>query len=121
VTFVVRDKRRGTELHVAPRRYLTRAQEREMSGQPDLILQLAHHVRDEFRARSGGPVEVYADALASLNGRRPARLIDPSVDLSTVEDGVSKASWILPAPNEAPPHVHPPSRPAVPGARFAGR
>ena len=44
-----------------------------MSGQPDLILQLAHHIRDDFERRGQGPVEVRVDALVSLNGRaRPA-------------------------------------------------
>ena len=28
-----------------------------MSGQPDLILQLAHHIRDDFRARGHARVE----------------------------------------------------------------
>jgi len=109
VTYVVRNKR-GDEWLVSPRRYLTRLQEREMSGQPDLILQLAHHIRDEFRNRLGEPVEVRADALASLNGRRSAPLVDPTVDLATVEDGLGNASWILPAPVEPPPHLRPASQ-----------
>jgi len=109
VTYVVRNAR-GNEWFVSPRRYLTRVQEREMSGQPDLILQLAHHIRDEFGNRLREPVEVRADALASLNGRPLAPLVDPTVDLAKVEDGLGKASWILRAPADAPPHVHPPSQ-----------
>jgi vitamin K-dependent gamma-carboxylase len=107
IMFVVRNKRTGRSWHVAPRQYLTRLQEREMSGQPDLILQLAHHIRDDFERRGRGPVEVRVDALVSLNGRRIARLIDPDVDLTSVRDGIRRAGWILPIPDGPPPHIHP--------------
>ncbi len=107
VTFFVRNKRSGREWQVSPRRYLTSVQEREVSGQPDLILQLAHHVARDFEQRGLGPVEVRVDAQASLNGRPSAPLIDPTVDLTTIEDGVAQATWILPAPDQAPPHIRP--------------
>ena len=51
VTFIVRDPRDGRQWHVSPAKYLTRIQEREMAVQPDLILQLAHHIAREFEAR----------------------------------------------------------------------
>jgi hypothetical protein len=107
VTYVVKSKRTGRIWHVSPARYLTDIQSREMSGQPDLILDLAHHVRDDFERRGLGPVEVRVEALVSLNGRRLAPLIDPSVDLATVKDGIGRASWILPAPEAPPPHLRP--------------
>ena len=87
---------------VPPRHYLTRAQEREMSSQPDLILQMAQHIARDWERQGFQGVEVRVDALASLNGRPAARLIDPSVDLARVQDGVLPASWILPAPQGAP-------------------
>jgi hypothetical protein len=80
-------------------------QEAEMSSQPDLILQLAHHVRRDFDARGLGPVEVRAHTKVALNGRRAAPLIDPEVDLTRVQDGLASAEWILPAPSEPPPHT----------------
>lgn len=97
---------------VFPRDYLTEQQYREMAGQPDLILQLAHHIRDDFDARGLGPVQVYADSQVSLNGRAAQRMIDPTVDLAHVEDGLARAEWILPAP-EGPPPLHRPLRLAV--------
>jgi hypothetical protein len=107
VTFLVRSKVSGRIWQVSPERYLTRLQEREMSAQPDLILQLAQHIQRDFSTRGLGPVEVRVDAWASLNGRRMARLIDPEVDLTTVSDGLGRALWILPAPSEAPPPIRP--------------
>ena len=81
---------------------LTREQEMEFAGQPDLILQLAHHIADDLAARGYDDVEVRADAWVSLNGRPSARLIDPDVDLAAIDDGVGMASWILPAPSGPP-------------------
>jgi len=106
ITFVVRAPRAGRTFYVAPHQYLTRLQEREMSSQPDLILQLAHRIRDDYAARGVGPVEVRADTWVSLNGRAIHRLIDPNVDLSRIEDGLGKADWILPEPSEPPPKLH---------------
>ncbi|MFT3817279.1 MAG: HTTM domain-containing protein [Rubrivivax sp.] len=93
----------GTKVLVSPYRYLTKQQYREMAAQPDLILQLAHWIRDDFNAQGMGPVRVYADSLVSLNARPAARMIDPEVDLARIGDGVSRASWVLPGPTEPPP------------------
>jgi vitamin K-dependent gamma-carboxylase len=106
ITFVVRAPRTGRTYYVAPHQYLTRLQEREMSSQPDLILQLAHRIRDDYEAKGLGPIEVRADTWVSLNGRAIRRLIDPNVDLSRIEDGFGKADWILPEPSEPPPRLH---------------
>lgn len=92
----------GRERVVEPCDYLTDFQEAEMSGQPDLILQLAHHIAKHFQQRGHKRVEVRADAFASLNGRPLARLIDPDVDLARIDDGLARADWILPAPTTPP-------------------
>ncbi len=106
-TFVVRSRETGKVWHVSPRTYLNNLQESEMSSQPDLILQLAHHVREDFETRGYGPVEVYADSRVALNGRLSVPLVDQHVDLTTVEDGLSRADWVLPAPTAKPPHTRP--------------
>ncbi len=105
-TFLVREPS-GSEWQVSPRDYLTSRQEAEMSSQPDLILQLAHHIERDFAARGRGPVQVRVDSRVTLNGRRSVPLIDPSVDLTSVSDGVAPASWILPPPATSPPHTRP--------------
>src|SRR5690606_8670739 len=71
-TFIVRNKQTGAEWHVSPREYLNPQQEAEMSSQPDLILQLAHHIQEDLDRRGMGPVEVRADSRVTLNGRRRA-------------------------------------------------
>jgi hypothetical protein len=103
VQFRVTSEHTGRVYEVSPARYLTPLQEREMSSQPDLIAQLARHIRDDFAHRGRGRVQVHADAWASLNGRRARRLIDPKVDLAAVDDGLAPARWILPGPAEPAP------------------
>ena len=89
----------GREIHVNPKSYLTWRQLAEMSGQPGMIRQLAHHVADDYAPRLGQRPAVRVDALVSLNGRRPAPLIDPTVDL--VRLGADQP-WIRPAPAQPP-------------------
>jgi hypothetical protein len=105
VTYRVRWQGRERELLVSPSRYLTSYQERELSAQPDMILRLAHHIGQEYTAQGKRGVEVRADALASLNGRPAAQLIDPAVDLMQIQDGITPATWLLPAPTSAPPRL----------------
>lgn len=105
VSYRVRVDGEDRERRIAPSRYLNREQEMEFAGQPDLILQLAHRIRDDLEAAGHRDVEVRADAWVSLNGRRSARLIDPEADLAAVEDGVGRAAWILPAPQDPPIHL----------------
>lgn len=102
VTYVVRQRSTGREWHVTPRQYLTGVQERELSVQPDLILQLGRRIGDDFRAKGIGDVEVRADTLVSLNGRAAIPLVDASVDLLTLADGLAASGWIMRAPSGAP-------------------
>lgn len=107
ITYVVRSAQAGRTWYISPHRYLTDRQERELSTQPDLVLQLAHHVRDDFRRQGHDDVTVQVEALVSLNGRSAAPMIDPAIDLARVDDGLSKASWILPEPAGPPIHLRP--------------
>jgi vitamin K-dependent gamma-carboxylase len=107
ITYYVRIKDTGKQLQVTPRQYLEPRQEREMSGQPDLILQLAHHIANDFRDRGYGDVEVRAEALVSLNGRPAALMLDPRRDLTQVADRLSPKDWLLPAPDTKPVALQP--------------
>ena len=88
----------GKRLEVPARRYLTARQEREMGGQPDLILQLAHAIGRDLRARGYHGFRLHALTNVSLNGRPARPMIDPDVDLLEVRD-VGPRTWVLPAPD----------------------
>jgi hypothetical protein len=107
VTFIVREPATGRRWEVAPAQYVTRMQERDMAVQPDLILQLAHHIARDFAANGHPGVEVRADARASLNGRPAALLVDPGIDLAHEADGLGGKRWIRPAPAGPPPLLRP--------------
>lgn len=78
-----------------------------MSGQPDMIVQLGQHIGREYRGKGFAQAQVYVDALVSLNGRPMQRLIDPEVDLMTLQPGLTPARWILPAPTTPTPRLGP--------------
>lgn len=115
VTYLVHDDDTGRSFEAYPHTYLTPRQLREFATQPDMILALAHHVAADFRARGMRAPRVHADTWVSLNGRPKARLIDPSVDLTTVHDGFGRARWIAPEPTTLPHRFHAVASHAQPG------
>lgn len=74
----------------------------KMAGLPDMIIQFAHHLAEEKRREGYPAVEVRAEVLVSLNGRRPQLLIDPSVDLAKVRRSMWPARWIVPLTEPLP-------------------
>lgn len=105
VTFIARFTN-GKRLEVPPTKYVTPRQEREMAGQPDLILQLARHVAADLEARGYRDFTLHAETAVSLNGRAPHPMIDPEVDLRGVTD-VGARTWVLSEPPEPPPTLSP--------------
>ncbi|MEO6954540.1 MAG: HTTM domain-containing protein [Polyangia bacterium] len=87
---------------ISPSEYLTPTQRYQASTQPDLILAFAHLVADDFVRRGRGPVRVYAHTAVTWNGRRHAPIVDPTVDLVRLHDGLLPKPWILPAPTTEP-------------------
>ncbi|MRG96202.1 HTTM domain-containing protein [Polyangium spumosum] len=98
----VHDHETGRTIRVEPSRWLTPLQAKMMAQSPDMILELAHHVAAEH-ARRGKHVAVYADAWVTMNGRPSRRIIDPSVDLTTVQDSLRPKPWILPLDDGSAP------------------
>ncbi|HMN69026.1 MAG TPA: HTTM domain-containing protein [Bdellovibrionales bacterium] len=100
--FRVKDLATEETRFVSPSAYLLRHQEIEMSGSPDMILQFAHFLKQEMKAK-GRDVAVYADTYSSFNGRSGKPLIDPHVDLTKERESFRPKRWIEPAP-ETDPH-----------------
>ncbi|WP_116105774.1 HTTM domain-containing protein [Lewinella sp. IMCC34191] len=82
----------GERYNVTPRDILDARQYRKMVTHPDMILQYAHHIRDQYAE----PVAVYGHFRVRLNGRQRGPFIDPEVDLSTIEwRWLSRKPWVL--------------------------
>lgn len=92
--FHVKVKENGQEFTVQPQQFLTNIQARQMSFQPDMILQFAHYLRDYYLANGLGETEIRVEAYASVNGKGSALLIDPTVDLTKVKDSFGPKTWI---------------------------
>ncbi|MEM8953054.1 MAG: HTTM domain-containing protein [Verrucomicrobiota bacterium] len=67
-----------------------------MRYRPEMILQTAHWIADRVESEGYPRPTVNVVATAGLNGRPLSPLIDPRVDLATVERGLLPADWILP-------------------------
>lgn len=103
VTFRVADEAQGRHTEILNEQYLSDFQEKQMSIQPDFILQFAHHLAEEFRQKHGmkNPI-VTADAHVSLNGRISQQFIDPKINLAKQVSGFAPKTWILPFQNHQP-------------------
>ena len=80
--------------------FLTPFQEKQMSFQPDMILEYAHYLGDTFKKRGFNDVSVYADSYVTLNGRPSKRFIDPKVDLYKQKNDLKHKTWIIPIKDE---------------------
>lgn len=95
-TFYVKNAKTGREGSVINHRFLNEHQEKQMSMQPDLILQYAHFLKDHYEKKGMEDPSVRAEVWVTLNGRPAQLLIDPEVDLTTKTDGWTQKDWILP-------------------------
>lgn len=94
--FIVKDVATGAEEKIKPRKVLGSKQNRKMYTHPDMIIQYAHHLRDEYAAQ-GKEVEVYAHIKVKLNQRKYQPFIDETVDLAQEEWHFFRPSpWIIP-------------------------
>ncbi len=109
--FIVEDKATGARTTVHPRDRLNYWQVWKLAEDPEMVLQFAHHLRDEARAE-GRDVAVYVHMFVSLNGREQQMYVVPTVDLAQVERSFAHKDWIVPLVT--------PLRDAIP-SDFSGR
>lgn len=72
--------------------FLTVQQEKQMSTQPDMILQFAQYLNQYYHTS-----EVYAEAYSTVNGKGSCLLIDPNTNLAQMQDDFSNKNWVLAA------------------------
>ncbi len=95
-TFTIVNPRNKKSITIINSQYLTPVQEKQMSFQPDMILEYAHYLGNQYMwFGDGEKVEVYADSFVALNGRLSQRLIDNSVDLFSQSESFKNKKWIL--------------------------
>ncbi|MDX1906987.1 MAG: HTTM domain-containing protein [Bacteroidia bacterium] len=93
--FYVQDGPEGSARLVPNAQFLNAWQEKQMAFQPDMILQYAHFLGAHYRAQGMQDPQVRASVSVSLNGRPARPLVDPALDLLTVQDGWAQKNWVL--------------------------
>ena len=98
-TFKIKDKKSGNFFMVDNEKFLTPFQEKQMSFQPDFILEYAHFLGNNF-SDDFNEIEVYAESFVALNGRPSQRFIDPNVNLYRERESIKNKTWVLPLNDE---------------------
>jgi hypothetical protein len=90
----------GKSFYIDNSDFLTPFQEKQMSYQPDFILQYAHYLGDHYKNQGYENVQVYVDSYVALNGRLSQPYVDKSADLYQIKESFQHKDWILPFNDE---------------------
>ncbi|PVW13094.1 HTTM domain-containing protein [Marixanthomonas spongiae] len=93
--FKVVDGKTGKQFYVDNSDFLNPFQEKQMSFQPDFILEYAHFLGNHFASQGHQNLKVYVESYVALNGRLSQPFIDPSVDLLQEKESFKHKTWIL--------------------------
>ena len=99
-TFKIVDGETGNGFLVDNSDFLTSFQEKQMSFQPDFILEYAHYLGDHFKNQGHKNIQVFATSYVALNGRLSQPYIDTAVDLYKEKESFQHKDWILPFNDE---------------------
>lgn len=99
-SFKIVDKDSGDSFFINNEDFLTPFQEKQMSFQPDFIVEYAHFLGDHFTQKGYKDVQVFVESYVALNGRLSRPFIDSNVDLYKEKDSFKPKTWILPFNDE---------------------
>ena len=94
--FKVVNQKTGEFFYVDNDDFLSSFQQKQMSFQPDFILEYAHYLADRFRSQGHKNLAIYVESYVALNGRKSQAYIDPNVNLLTKNRSYEPKTWILP-------------------------
>lgn len=98
--FIVRDAATAKTEMVENGRFLTALQEKQMSFQPDMILEFSHYLATVYRSKGWKEPQVFVDNYVSLNGRPSRHFIDSSVNLAAEKESFQHKTWVTPFADE---------------------
>ena len=99
-TFKIKDKKSGNFFMVDNEKFLSPFQEKQMSFQPDFILQYAHYLGNHFKSQGHENLQVFVDSHVALNGRSSSKFINSEVDLYKQKESFKHKTWIIPFNDE---------------------
>ncbi|WP_460190603.1 HTTM domain-containing protein [Urechidicola sp. KH5] len=95
-SFKIVDGKSKESFYVDNSNFLTYFQEKQMSFQPDFILEYAHYLGNHFTKMGMQNVEVYVDCFVALNGRMSTQFVNPKVNLMNEKESFKHKNWIIP-------------------------
>ncbi len=96
--FFATDPDSGTTWEMAPSFFLTPSQMDgdKMAGHADMIVPFVHYLADYLRSAGFPNIEIRVWAMATMNGRAPQLLLDPTHNLANQPRLLTAAPYILP-------------------------
>lgn len=94
--FYIKDKETGKEIEISNGDYLTPMQEKMMATQPDMLINYAHFLKEEYKKKGFEDPEVLAESYVTLNGKTSRLMVDKSIVLSDEKDNLKPKHWIIP-------------------------
>lgn len=96
ISFTITDEKNDKRIVINNEDYLTPFQEKQMSFQPDMILQFAHYLKSEFIENGYVNPIITVDSYVNLNGRLSRRFIKKDVNLLQYTESFKQKEWIIP-------------------------
>ena len=98
--FKITNSKTGNFFYVDNQDFLTPLQEKQMSFQPDFILEYAHFLGDHFKSNGHENIQVFVESYVALNGRLSQPFINKNIDLYQQKETFNPKEWILPFNDE---------------------
>jgi len=98
--FKITNSKTGIFFYVDNQDFLTPLQEKQMSFQPDFILEYAHFLGDHFKSKGHKNIQVFVESYVALNGRLSQPFINKNIDLYQQKETFNPKEWILPFNDE---------------------
>jgi hypothetical protein len=98
--FKITNSKTGVFFYVDNQDFLTPLQEKQMSFQPDFILEYAHFLGDHFKSKGHKNIQVFVESYVALNGRLSQPFINKNIDLYQQKETFNPKEWILPFNDE---------------------
>lgn len=98
--FKIVDTEKNQSFYVDNSLFLTPFQEKQMSIQPDFILEYAHHLEKHYQKEGIEDPEVYVESYVALNGRGSQPYVKSDIDLTEIKQSFKHRTWLYPFNDE---------------------
>lgn len=99
-SFVVVEPSTGKRIVVNNSDYLTPFQEKQMSFQPDFLLEYAHFLEKTYSKKGFQDPEIYVESYVGLNGRSSQVFVREDVNLLNLSPTQPRQTWLYPFSDE---------------------